>query len=295
MDAQTLHSVSDGYIAATLASVLWMVAFPIVIALVVRGRLGTPWHFFFVGILTFFPSQVATRVPAVQVMQSWLGPVLKSTPALQWAWVSVLAITAGVFEEVSRYLAFRWLTRREPLTWNNVVFFGIGHGALESILFGAGLTLVTLIGIMTLNPETMTSLPPEQRVAAEQQLAEVASAPTWAALLGAWERMWAMALHVGFSVLVLQVFRRHATRWLWLAIAAHAAIGFAVAAGALLLARTLNSTLLIECLVAILGTGAIWTTWRLRDSQGAGRVRRLNHLSRPACEQSSGCGLRPRL
>ncbi|MDQ3811759.1 MAG: YhfC family intramembrane metalloprotease [Chloroflexota bacterium] len=258
--------LSTGFVAATLVGVLWMLIFPILLALVARRRLSSPWRYFWIGALTFFLSQVVTRIPAVQA----IGPTLQSAPGLLWTWVLVLALTAGLFEEVGRYVAFRWLAHRERLTWANTVFFGIGHGALEAMLLGAGLTVVSLASMMSMTPETLAALPPEQRGLAEQQLAQAAAAPAWAGLLGAWERMWAMALHVGFSVVVLQAFRRHAVRWLWLAIVAHAAVDFTVGASALLFGRGLSTTVVLEVLVTIYALVAVWATWRLRDSAGPG-------------------------
>ena len=75
-----------------------------------------------------------------------------------------------------------------------------------------------------------------------------------------------MIFHVGLSVIVLQVFRHGSLRWLWLAIAAHAAVDF-VAAGlpALLPLGPLTRLLLPEAIIAIVGAISLWAIWRLRD------------------------------
>jgi uncharacterized membrane protein YhfC len=45
-----------------------------------------------------------------------------------WTWLVALALSAGVFVEVGRYVGCRVFTRREPKTWSKAVMFGIGHG-----------------------------------------------------------------------------------------------------------------------------------------------------------------------
>src|SRR4051794_23058862 len=100
-------------IATSAVSVAFMVLFPWLVALLVRPRLGVGWGNFFAGMLVFTLVQTVTRVPAVQILQSAIGPQLSGSPALLWGWLAVLALTAGLFEEVGRYFGYRWLIR-EP-------------------------------------------------------------------------------------------------------------------------------------------------------------------------------------
>ncbi len=51
-------------------------------------------------------------------------------------------------------------------------------------------------------------LPAQQRVQAIHQLNTLNDMATWTPLLGVWERLWTLPVHVARSVMVLQVFRR---------------------------------------------------------------------------------------
>jgi uncharacterized membrane protein YhfC len=99
-----------------------------------------------------------------------------------------------------------------------------------------------------------------------QGLAAIAAQPGWAPLLGAWERLWTLPLHVALSLMVLQVFRRGSLRWLWLAILAHALVDL-VAAGItpILQLSGMPALLVPEAIVTVVGLLSLWAIWALRD------------------------------
>jgi uncharacterized membrane protein YhfC len=146
--------------------------------------------------------------------------------------------------------------------------YGIGHGGLESIGIGA-LTLASLLGLLALSEGGLDALPVEQRAMAAEQLTRIAAAPTWLPLLSAWERLWVLPVQIALSVLVLQVFRRGALRWLWLAMLAHTLVNLlAVGALQLLGPQRLAVQVGVALLIAGFGLAALWITWRLRDDPG---------------------------
>jgi uncharacterized membrane protein YhfC len=262
---EPLFQLSTARIAMTVAAILFEIALPLVLAIVVRRRLGVGWRYFGYGALIFFLFQLISRVPVVQVAQALLAPQLRASFTLQIVWVAILALTAGLFEEIGRYIGYRWLMRREEKTWSKAVMYGLGHGGIESMLLVAGLTLIGLINLLIL-PSMIGSLPADQRALVEQQLAAVRGQPDWLPLVGAWERLWAIAFHVAMSVVVLQVFRR-GTGWLWLAVLAHALLDFLAVGLPLLLGLQGTAALLVpEVIVTIAGLASLWAIWALRDS-----------------------------
>src|SRR5262245_30494860 len=216
--------LSAARIALTIAAILIEIVMPLALAIVVRRRLGVSWRYFGYGALIFFLFQLISRVPAVQVAQVLLAPQLRESFTLQIAWLALLALTAGLFEEIGRYVGYRWLMGREEKTWNKAVIYGLGHGGLESMVLVGGLTLIGLINLLIL-PSMIGSLPADQRAVVEQQLAAVREQPDWLPLVGAWERLWSIVFHVAMSVVVLQVFRR-SIGWLGLAVLAHTLLNF---------------------------------------------------------------------
>jgi uncharacterized membrane protein YhfC len=256
--------LSGARIAMTVAAVLIEIALPLVLAFVAWRRLGVRWRYFGYGALIFFLFQLISRVPIVQVIQTLIQPQLVASFALRIAWLAALALTAGLCEEIGRYVGYRWLMRREEKTWGKALMYGLGHGGLESMLLVGGLTLLGLINLLVL-PSVIGTLPAEQRATVEQQLAAVSAQPDWLPLLGAWERLWSIAFHVAMSVIVLQVFRR-GLGWLGLAIAAHTLVDFvAVGLPMLLGLQGMAALLAPEAVVTVVGLISLWAIWALRD------------------------------
>jgi len=257
--------ISSGWLIADAINVAFMIVYPIVVAVWVHRRLHVSWRYFGYGALIFFLFQLVTRVPAIQIAQAALAPQLKTSPGLLWGWLLVAALTAGLFEEVGRYVGYRWLMRRQEKTWARGVMYGVGHGGLEA-WFTAALAATTLINVIVLSQMGLASLPPAARAQVAQQLAALNAQPVWFPLLGAWERLWTLPVQVGLSVLVLQVFRQGSLRWLWLAILAHTVVDFsAIALGQVTAISAVPRTLVIEGLVAVYGIIGLLVIRRFRD------------------------------
>jgi uncharacterized membrane protein YhfC len=102
---------------------------------------------------------------------------------------------------------------------------GAGHGGIEAILLG----LLGAFGfaslVLTANSETiMATIPEDQRALITRGLSQIIDAPSYTLILGAVERIFAIAAHLAMSLLVLQVFLRRSILWLFLSIAYHAAL-----------------------------------------------------------------------
>jgi uncharacterized membrane protein YhfC len=113
--------MSPGRIGFSLLAIALEIALPLVLALWARRRLGVGWRYFGYGALIFFLFQVISRVPLVTIAGAMLVPTLADNPGAQLAWGAGLALTAGLFEEVGRYIGYRWLMRREEKTWRKAV------------------------------------------------------------------------------------------------------------------------------------------------------------------------------
>ena len=260
--------ISNAWVAAAIAAIVFDILYPLALGLYARRRLGASWRYFGYGALIFVLFQLISRVPITLAIQSLIAPQLQASRAALVAWVAVSALTAGIFEELGRYVGYRWLMRREEKTWAKGVMYGIGHGGIESMLLVAGLTAITVIQVLALSRTDLSTLPltAEQRALAAQQLAAIAAQPAWAPLAGAWERLWTIPLHVALSVVVLQVFRRGSMRWLWLAILAHALADLLGAGVTPILRLTGMTALLIpEAIITLIGLISLWVIWALRD------------------------------
>ncbi|MCL5076322.1 MAG: YhfC family intramembrane metalloprotease [Chloroflexi bacterium] len=200
-------------------------ALPVALALLVRRRYNVPWRFLGYGALVFFLSQVITRIPGVLLAQSLLGPLIQSSPLLPLIWLAILAATAGLFEEIGRYLGYIYLIKKEK-SWRNALMYGIGHGGLESVLLGSVLASITLVNYIAISSLDATQLPPAQMEQIRQAQETFAKLEWWMPLLGAFERAGAMIIQISLAVMVLQVFLRQSRWWLGGAIAYHSLVDF---------------------------------------------------------------------
>lgn len=213
-------------------------ALPLVLFFALRRRYRLPGRVFLVGAGTFFVFQGILRLPWQNAFTQWSQP--------RWGVLVTLLVasfTAALFEETGRYVAYRWMVRRP--SGADAVAMGLGHGGFESAVL-VGLSLVGVAIAVLLTGTGALSLPPE----AAEALAQAADAVRrggWAAPgLALVERVAALGLHVGLSILVAAAWAFGRARWWLLAVAVHfgvnavatslAASGQAVMAEALVLA-----------------------------------------------------------
>ena len=250
------------------AALVFMVGYPLGVAVVLRRRLTVGWRYFGYGALVFFVSQMVLRVPLVFAATPLIAPAVASSRVLLVSWGLLLALTAGLFECGGRYLGYRWLMGREEKTWEKGVMYGVGHGGLESMVLVPAMTILQLVGLLSLTSASLDAMTPAQRAAVLQQIALFTSGPFWLPLLSAWERLWTIAIQVGMSVLVLQVFRRGSLVWLGLATGMHTVVDFlAPTLIPLLGLPRLQTALLAEGAVTVFGLLSLWIVLALRPTR----------------------------
>lgn len=219
-------------------AIVFEIVFPLVVGYFIHRRYGVRWKIFLYGALVFFLSQIITRIPLVQVAQGFLAPTLQASETFLYVWFVVLAVTAGLFEEIGRYLGYRFLIK-ENKTWQAGLMFGAGHGGLESMLLIGGLAILGLVNVIVISTTNFSqmNLPPEQLAQIEAARQQIAALEWWMPLLGAYERFVTIFFHIALSILVLQTFLRKSLWWLIGAIVIHAAVDFA----AIILARQVGA------------------------------------------------------
>lgn len=199
-----------------------MLVIPIGVAMLIHRRTGAAWRLFFIGTVTFILSQV------FHIPFNWVVQRADLLPGSLESWANLLlmaaflGLSAGIFEETARYLTYRYWAK-DARSWSSGLMLGAGHGGIESILLGL-LGAVNIVGLLvTLNSEALLSaIPAEQQALINATVANLLATPWYGLLLGAAERVFAIAAHLALSVMVLQVFRRGSLRWLFLAIGYHA-------------------------------------------------------------------------
>lgn len=132
---------------------------------------------FVLGVLAFVGSQVLMRIPILQYLgeHSMLYLMFNATQPVLFA--VVIGLSAGIFEELARFIAMRHFMKQRD--WKSGLLFGAGHGGIEAVLF-VGISAITLM------------------------FSSIAVAYNQDFFIGGAERFFAILLHIGLSIIVLQ-------------------------------------------------------------------------------------------
>jgi uncharacterized membrane protein YhfC len=189
-----------------------------------RFRLG--WGLFGAGVLTFIASQVLHIPFNLYVLNPLIASLgLEIVPG---GWGAVvygvlLGLSAGVFEEVARYITLRFW-RKDARTWGQSLMLGAGHGGIEAILVGAYgfYILVQMVMMFGLDVEAVGELAGADRAQEVFNFVAVYWGSSWYDFFwSALERISALAFHLSASVLVYQSIKRKNLLWLVYAILWH--------------------------------------------------------------------------
>lgn len=176
-------------------------------------------HFasFVLGVVAFVLSQIVVRIPLLQLLasESSTYQLLSATKPVMFLFL--LALTAGLVEELARWILMRYLIKK--LSVQSGVFFGMGHGGIEALL---------LIGIPVLSSSALM-------------------VQSHLLVLSGIERICAMAIHICLSLLVLIGVRKRAFLYCVMAIFIHTFINFTSGT----LAKT-QSPVIVEVVLVLL-------------------------------------------
>jgi uncharacterized membrane protein YhfC len=207
-----------------------MIAMPIGLTIFLTRRFKQGWRLFWIGAATFIISQVL-HIPfnaLVTPIFSKFGFIALPLTIQYIILSTILGLSAGLFEELSRYVMYR-LWAKDARSWGAGLIAGAGHGGIEAIILGI-IVLYGYIQMLTVRGMDISTLVTADKVElAEAQIQAYWSSPWYMTLLGALERLFTIPLHLACSVLVLQAFIRNKFWWVGLAILFHAmADGLAV-------------------------------------------------------------------
>ncbi len=133
----------------------------------------------------------------------------------------LLGLSAGFFEEFIRYAGLRWWAR-DTRSWPKGLLFGAGWGGMEAIIFFVVSMLINYVIFMALRSADLSTLLSPEQMAPLQQGLDMFWGVTWYdSLLGALERILVIPIQIALTIMVLQVFLRGQSRWLWLAFGWH--------------------------------------------------------------------------
>jgi uncharacterized membrane protein YhfC len=206
---------------------LLMIGIPALLALFLYRRGKAGFRPIWIGVVAFVLSQVG-HIPFNQYLMLPLleraGISLVSQGGSQLVILGLAAgLSAGIFEEITRYLVLRFWLKKDQQELLPIKY-GVGHGGIEAILSGL-LALLAFVQVMALGGEgSLVAFDPEQTALIQSQLSAYWAVPWQYSLLGALERVSALAFHIGASIMVYKSVVERKPIWLLIAILGHTAL-----------------------------------------------------------------------
>ena len=240
-----------------------MIFIPLGLAIYLTRKFNQGWRLFWIGAATFIVSQVF-HIPFNALVNPifTMGGFLALSKSVESILISVfLGLSAGLFEELSRYAMYRWWAK-DARSWNAGLLAGVGHGGIEAIILGI-IVLYGYFQMLTLRGINISMVvTPDKVDLVKSQVQAYWSAPLYMTLLGAVERLFTIPLHLACSVLVLQNFIRKQFRWVGFAILLHALVdGVAV-----FLSQKGLPALIIEGIIGLFAVVSVVIVLSLRKS-----------------------------
>lgn len=185
------------YLACIFTVITSLIA-PIVGAVYISKKYKKTWQAVLAGSLTFIVFQLCIRIPVLQVVlpkTSWYTLLSVTSPII---YSLFLGVTAGLAEELGRYLVMKLcMKKNHSFVW--AIAFGIGHGGIEAIL------LVGINGLLSL-------------------FISVTGVTAGYVLASGIERIFAMAIHIACSIIVMKGIILKKIKWLMLAFFMHSIV-----------------------------------------------------------------------
>jgi uncharacterized membrane protein YhfC len=255
---------------------------PLALGYFLIKRYKLSWKVYATGILFFVLVQFI-HTPLVLVMQPpvtyYVGRLFPDHTMAVAVYAVILGLLAGLFEELGRFIVYGrfFMGNKVPLTIQNGVLFGAGWGGVESMIIGL-LMLLTMFSYMYAAPltdEQVTqinvsmngTLTSEKAAEIDKQITDLMALTLWDILPGAAERIFAITLHITWSVMVLSAIVEKRNVLLLLAVLWHSATdALAVFVGQIYGVMAAEGVLFVFALVGFLYLRGKWSKANAKPS-----------------------------
>ncbi len=194
-----------------IISIVIEIGIPLILAFYMWKKYKVSWAIFFLGMLLFIVS--LSRIPLNNFFSSYITLKFSGDMALVLAGLFV-SFTAGIFEEGVRVLAFGLIIRSR--SYEKAVIYGIGHGGGGESMIFVGISVLISFIIYRIFPGIIPA----------DLLPQIAGAEWYLPLIGALERIFAIAIQISLSVLVMYAFMKRKYYFILIAILYHMTIDF---------------------------------------------------------------------
>ena len=169
------------------------------------------WAIFFLGMLMFIASMI--RIPLNNFVAGIIQENFTSYSAILII-TAFSALTAGIFEEAARVLGIGYILKKK--NFYKGLMYGVGHGGGGEAMVFVGLSLAVNYIIFRFFPDILPNLVVNQYMTMQWYLP----------LVSAMERVFAIAIQISLSVLIMYAFMHKKYYLIAVAVAYHAVVNF---------------------------------------------------------------------
>lgn len=214
--------VSNAAIGSIIVQIAISVLIPIIALIYFRKKYRISFKIVGVGVVFFLGfSQILEKTLHVFIFGNPATASLLNNPFI---YALYGGLTAGIFEELGRFIAFYFLLKKYQ-EYKDGLAYGIGHGGIESLLIGAAVSAQTLVFAFAINNGTFAKL-----IEKAPQLSAIQDAlihnPPYLYLFGGVERLVAFIMQIAFTMLVLYGIKYKKHKFVGLAVFLHAFVDF---------------------------------------------------------------------
>jgi uncharacterized membrane protein YhfC len=196
---------------AYIIAVFIEITVPLILAIIIWKKFKASWGIFFLGMLLFLASLI--RIP----LNNYLGTLLQNSFRGEIFYIifGVMAgLMAGIFETGVRCLAIGAVIK--PRDYYKGLMYGIGHGGGGESMVFVGLTTLANYIIFKFFPNILPV----------NTVSQMAQMIWYLPLVGALERILAIAIQIALSVLIMYAFMYRKYYMIAVTIIFHAIIDF---------------------------------------------------------------------
>ncbi len=252
-----VQTISNTAICGVVISIILSMTVPVAFIIFAKKKYQAKISTFFIGAGTFFLfAMVLEQIMHLLVIK--VGGL--SAENNRWLYYIYAALAAAVFEETGRIVAMKfWMKKR--LDFPNALMYGIGHGGIEAILIGGLTNISNLISMLMINSgameQSLAILPEETRNQTMQQLSALWTTPASHFMAGGFERVSAIILQIGLSLLIYHALKSKKRQTAILAYALHFIVDFVAVSCAAYV-----SVWILEVFVLVMAVGTLLYAWR---------------------------------
>ena len=196
---------------AYIIAIFIEIAVPLILAVIIWKKFKASWGIFFLGMLLFLASLI--RVP----LNNYLGTLLQTGLRGEnfYIFYGVMAgLMAGIFETGVRCLAIGAVIK--PRDYYKGVMYGIGHGGGGESMVFVGFTTLANFVIFKFFPNILPA----------NTVSQMAQMVWYLPLVGALERILAIAIQIALSVLIMYAFMYRKYYMIAVTVVFHAIVDF---------------------------------------------------------------------